>query len=36
MMVKGAQLSPCRTWRYVLWRIWDPSLPIIGLAAIAI
>jgi hypothetical protein len=28
-MDKGAQLSPCRTWRYVLWRIWDPSLPIV-------
>ncbi len=22
---KGAQLSECRTWRYVLWRIWDPT-----------
>lgn len=28
-MDKGAHLSPCRTWRYILWRIWDPSLPII-------
>ena len=21
----GAQFSPCRTWRYSLWRIWDDS-----------
>lgn len=24
----GAQFSPCRTWRYRLWRIWDSSLPL--------
>ena len=24
----GAIFSPCRTWRYVLHRIWDPALPI--------
>lgn len=23
----GALFSPCRTWRYRLWRIWDASLP---------
>lgn len=23
----GAEFSPCRTWRYRLWRIWDGSLP---------
>ena len=22
-MEKGAEFSPCRTWRYVLWRKWD-------------
>lgn len=22
-MTKGAELSPCRTWRYALWRQWD-------------
>jgi len=22
----GASFSPCRKWRYDLWRIWDPSL----------
>ena len=30
----GAVFSPCRTWRYTLWRIWDrtlPSLQVIGL-----
>ncbi len=30
----GAEFSPCRTWRYTLWRIWDPALPylaVIGL-----
>ncbi len=30
MMDKGAQLSPCRTWRYSLWRIWNPSLPVLA------
>jgi hypothetical protein len=24
---KGAIFSPCRTWRYLLWRNWDLSLP---------
>ena len=23
----GAQFSPCRRWRYLLWRRWDPALP---------
>lgn len=21
----GAEFSPCRTWRYLLWRYWDPD-----------
>jgi hypothetical protein len=25
---KGALFSPCRTWRYALWRIWDFKEPI--------
>lgn len=25
---KGATLSECRTYRYSLWRIWDPALPV--------
>lgn len=25
----GAQLSACRLYRYLLWRIWDPSKPIL-------
>src|SRR5881394_3856742 len=24
----GAQFSPCRRWRYLLWRRWDPALPV--------
>jgi len=24
---KGALFSPCRTYRYLLWRTWDPSKP---------
>lgn len=24
---KGATFSPCRTWRYRLWRVWDAGLP---------
>ena len=24
---KGAELSPCRTYRYALWRIWDETKP---------
>lgn len=27
MMLKGAELSPCRRFRYALWRIWDGSKP---------
>lgn len=23
----GAVFSPCRRWRYLLWRTWDPDLP---------
>lgn len=23
----GAQFSPCRRWRYLLWRRWDPARP---------
>ena len=23
----GATFSPCRTWRYSLWRIWQPGKP---------
>ena len=23
----GALFSPCRIWRYTLWRVWDASLP---------
>lgn len=33
-ITKGATFSPCRTWRYDLWRIWDadrPYLAVIGL-----
>jgi hypothetical protein len=26
-MNRGATLSPCRRYRYVLWREWDPTLP---------
>jgi hypothetical protein len=25
-MVSGAEFSPCRTYRYSLWRIWDENL----------
>lgn len=31
---KGAEFSPCRTYRYRLWRVWDengPTLNVIGL-----
>jgi hypothetical protein len=24
----GAQFSRCRRWRYLLWRQWDPALPV--------
>lgn len=24
-IIKGAELSPCRTYRYALWRIWDET-----------
>lgn len=33
-MKAGAQFSPCRTYRYKLWRVWDeegPTLNVIGL-----
>lgn len=26
-MIKGAELSPCRRYRYALWRVWDESKP---------
>src|SRR4051812_49183760 len=26
-MVRGATFSECRKYRYVLWRIWDDTLP---------
>jgi hypothetical protein len=25
---RGATFSPCRRYRYLLWRIWDPELPL--------
>lgn len=28
-MEKGATLSPCRRYRYALWRIWDESKPLV-------
>ena len=28
--VRGATFSPCRTWRYTLWREWDATLPTIA------
>jgi hypothetical protein len=27
LMQKGAEFSPCRNYRYVLWRVWDLDLP---------
>lgn len=27
---QGAIFSPCRTWRYWLWRIWDPGKPLLA------
>lgn len=24
----GAEFSPCRRWRYLLWRQWDPQKPV--------
>lgn len=29
-MTSGAIFSPCRTWRYKLWRSWDESLPTVA------
>lgn len=28
MTETGAVFSPCRRWRYLLWRCWDPSKPV--------
>lgn len=28
-MQSGATFSACRKWRYLLWRIWDASLPLL-------
>jgi len=28
-MNKGAEFSPCRKFRYKLWRIWDETLPLV-------
>jgi hypothetical protein len=28
MTESGATFSPCRTWRYLLWRRWDASKPV--------
>jgi hypothetical protein len=28
MTPAGAEFSPCRRWRYLLWRCWDPSRPV--------
>lgn len=33
-MDKGAVISECGTFRYLLWRIWDPSLPIMGVVMV--
>lgn len=30
----GAVFSPCRTWRYTLWRIWDRALPSLQVIAL--
>lgn len=27
----GAQFSPCKQYRYSLWRIWNPNLPLLGM-----
>lgn len=27
-IVRSAQFSPCRTWRYTLERVWDPQKPV--------
>ncbi|WP_432263008.1 DUF1643 domain-containing protein [Cupriavidus sp. TMH.W2] len=29
-MEKGAVISDCKTFRYLLWRVWDPSRPTMG------
>jgi hypothetical protein len=28
MTETGAVFSPCRRWRYLLWRCWDPARPV--------
>ena len=28
-MNKGAEFSPCKKYRYKLWRIWDDTLPLV-------
>ena len=30
----GAIFSPCRTYRYQLWRIWDASLPLLNIIGV--
>jgi hypothetical protein len=29
-MKQGADFSPCRVWRYSLWRIWEESKPVVS------
>lgn len=31
---RGAVFSACRNWRYLLWNVWDPTLPLPGLLGI--
>lgn len=28
-LVTGAEWSPCRRWRYALWRLWGPTPPLV-------
>jgi len=30
MTEAGAAFSPCRRWRYLLWRRWEPKLPVVN------